>query len=165
MTIPFTVQVLATVLFGCAVLHTFSVSVFAKLSDKKGAHTGFWHLMAEVEVAFGVWAFLLIVLMACLAGSATAIDFVDTRNYTEPLFVFAIMVVAASRPILELVGGVVRGLARVLPLSRHLSTFFIVLGIVPLLGSLITEPAAMTLAALLLRDAYFKRPGHELFKT
>ena len=164
MTMPFSVQVLATVLFACAVLHTFSVSVFAGLSAKQGTHSGFWHLMAEVEVVFGFWAFLLIVLMAFMADPVTAIDFVDTRNYTEPLFVFAIMVVAASRPILELVGGLVRGLARALPLCRHLSTFFIVLGIVPLLGSLITEPAAMTLAALLLRDAYFKRPGHELFK-
>jgi len=164
MTIPFSVEVLATVLFGCAVLHTFSVSVFAKLSHQNGTHSGFWHLMAEVEVVFGFWAFVLIVAMAAMAGNSTAIDFVDKRNFTEPLFVFAIMVVAASRPILELVGALVRGLARLLPMSRHLSTFFIVLGIVPLMGSLITEPAAMTLAALLLRDAYFKRPGHELFK-
>ena len=58
----------------------------------------------------------------------------------------------------------VRILARALPVNKHLATFFIVLSVVPLMGSLITEPAAMTLAALLLRDAYFKRPGHESFK-
>ncbi|KAG0921564.1 hypothetical protein G6F31_020271 [Rhizopus arrhizus] len=42
--------------------------------------------------------------MAALSGPATAINYMDTRNFTEPLFVFVIMVVAASRPILELVG-------------------------------------------------------------
>ena len=90
MVIPFSVQVLATVLFVCAILHTFSVTIFAKLSDKKGTHSGFWHLLAEVEVVFGLWAFILIVAMAMMAGPATAIHFVDHSNFTEPLFVFAI---------------------------------------------------------------------------
>ena len=164
MVIPFSVQVLATVLFVCAILHTFSVTIFAKLSDKKGTHSGFWHLLAEVEVVFGLWAFILIVAMAMMAGPATAIHFVDHSNFTEPLFVFAILVVAGSRPILELVAALVRVLAKALPVNKHLATFFIVLSVVPLLGSLITEPAAMTLAALLLRDAYFKCAGHERFK-
>ena len=83
----------------------------------------------------------------------------DTRNFTEPLFVFVIMVVAASRPILELVGQLVRLTARVLPLRRELATFFVIMSLVPLGGSFITEPAAMTLAAILLRDAYFRTSG------
>jgi hypothetical protein len=58
----------------------------------------------------------------------------------------------------------VRALARLIPVPRQLATYFVVLTFVPLAGSLITEPAAMTLAALLLRDAYFKRPGHSAFK-
>jgi hypothetical protein len=103
-------------------------------------------------------------VMALIAGVPTMVNYVDTTNFTEPLFVFAIMVVAASRPILELVGGVVRAIARVIPVPRQLATYFVVLTVVPLSGSLITEPAAMTLAALLLRDAYFKRPGHNAFK-
>jgi hypothetical protein len=58
----------------------------------------------------------------------------------------------------------VRGLARILPLRRELAMYFVTMSFVPLSGSFITEPAAMTLAALLLRDAYFSRSGQAGFK-
>ena len=161
---PDTIEFVATALFAVAVIHTFSVPVFARLAHRNGPHAGVWHLLSEVEAVFGVWAFVLIVCMALLKGSETAIQYVDTRNFTEPLFVFVIMVVAASRPILELVGLVVRGLARLLPMSREVATFFVVMSIVPLGGSFITEPAAMTLAAILLREGYFRQAGHTRFK-
>jgi len=161
-------ELTATVLFALAVIHTFSVPFFARLAHRNGPHAGFWHMVSEVEAVFGLWAFALIVAMAALAGPASAVDYLDTRNFTEPLFVFAIMVVAASRPIIELVGFVVRAVAgmltRSLSVRRELATFFVVLALVPLAGSFITEPAAMTLAALLLRDAYFSRPGQAGFK-
>ena len=164
MTMPHSIQVIATVLFAVAIVHTFSVPVFARLAHKHGPHAGLWHFLSEVEAVFGMWAFVLLVVMALLAGVPTAVDYMDTRNFTEPLFVFAIMVVAASRPILDMVSGIVRAIARAIPVKRQLATYFVVLTFVPLSGSLITEPAAMTLAALLLRDAYFKRPGHSAFK-
>ncbi|MGV2863890.1 putative Na+/H+ antiporter [Achromobacter sp. ESBL13] len=161
---PQPIEVIATILFAVAVLHTFSVPVFARLAHRGGPHAGIWHLFAEVEAVFGVWAFALIVAMAALTGPASAVSYMDTRNFTEPLFVFVIMVVAASRPILELVGLLVRVVARVLPLPRELATFFVVMALVPLGGSFITEPAAMTLAAILLRDAYFRTSGRAGFK-
>lgn len=164
MDVPHSVQVIATVLFAIAIVHTFSVPVFARLAHKNGPHAGVWHFLAEVEAVFGVWAFVLIVVMALVAGTSTMIEYMDTRNFTEPLFVFAIMVVAGSRPIIELVSAAVRLIALALPVPRQLATFFVVLTFVPLAGSLITEPAAMTLAALLIRDGYFKRPGHNGFK-
>lgn len=158
------IEIVATVLFAVAVLHTFSVPVFARLAHRNGPHAGVWHLLSEVEAVFGVWAFALIVIMAATQGSKAALDYMDTRNFTEPLFVFVIMVVASSRPILELVGMLVRALARLLPVRRELATFFVVMSVVPLGGSFVTEPAAMTLAALLLRDAYFRVHGHAGFK-
>ncbi|MFZ4711033.1 MAG: putative Na+/H+ antiporter, partial [Zwartia sp.] len=161
---PHSVQVIATVLFAVAIVHTFSVPFFARLAHKNGPHAGLWHFLSEVEAVFGVWAFVLLVVMALLAGVPTAVDYMDSRNFTEPLFVFAIMVVAASRPIIDMVSGIVRAIAHAIPIKRQLATYFVVLTFVPLSGSLITEPAAMTLAALLLRDAYFKRPGHSAFK-
>ena len=164
MTMPHSIQVIATVLFAVAIVHTFSVPVFARLAHKHGPHAGLWHFLSEVEAVFGVWAFVLLVVMALLAGLPTAVDYMDSRNFTEPLFVFAIMVVAASRPIIDMVSGIVRAIAHAIPIKRQLATYFVVLTFVPLSGSLITEPAAMTLAALLLRDAYFKRPGHSAFK-
>jgi len=157
-------EYLATALFAVAIVHTFSVPVFARLAHRNGPHAGLWHLLSEVEAVFGVWACVLLACMALLAGMDTMVEYVDTRNFTEPAFVFAIMVIAASRPILELVSLLVRGLARILPLRRELAMYFVTMSFVPLSGSFITEPAAMTLAALLLRDAYFSRPGQAGFK-
>ncbi len=161
---PGIIELVATILFAVAIIHTFSVPVFARLANRNGPHAGLWHLLGEVEAVFGVWAFVLIVIMALLAGTHDAVAYLDSRNFTEPAFVFAIMVVAASRPILELVNMTVRGAARLLPMRRELSTFFVTLALVPLAGSFITEPAAMTLAALLLRDGYFYRQGQAGFK-
>jgi Na+/H+ antiporter NhaD/arsenite permease-like protein len=45
-----------------------------------------------------------------------------------------------------------------LPMHRQVATFFVALSLLPLLGSFITEPAAMTLAALLLRERFYN-PG------
>lgn len=159
---PDVIELTATILFAVAVIHTFCVSVFARRAARGGRHAGLWHLLSEVEVVFGVWAFVLLAAMAAWAGGDRAIAYMDGRDFTEPAFVFVVMVVAASRPILALVDRLVRGLARVLPLRGEVATFFLTLSLVPLAGSFITEPAAMTLAALLLRDACFRhglRPG------
>jgi len=161
---PNTIELIASILFALAVVHTFSVPVFARLANRQGAHAGLWHLLSEVEAVFGVWAGVLLVFMAFAANVDAAVHYLDTRNFTEPAFVFAIMVVAASRPILQLVVTIVRLIARVLPMPRALAMYFVTLACVPLTGSFITEPAAMTLAALILRDAYFRRPGQAGFK-
>jgi hypothetical protein len=161
---PSSIEIVATLLFALAIIHTFAVPVFARQAHKGGAHAGLWHLLAEVEVVFGVWAFVLLVCMALLAGTDAAVSYMDTRNFTEPLFVFAIMVVAGSRPILDLVMDAVAAIARRAPFSRSVTTYFITLSLVPLLGSLITEPAAMTLAAIMLRDTSFRRIENARFK-
>lgn len=161
---PHVVEIIATVLFVLAVIHTFSVPVFARLANRNGPHAGLWHLLSEVEAVFGVWACVLLFFMALTSGVTDAVTYLDTRNFTEPAFVFAIMVVAASRPILELVGKIVNLLAKMLPLKESLAKFFVIMAFVPLAGSFITEPAAMTLAALLLRDSYFHRSGLAGFK-
>ncbi|MBB5216236.1 putative Na+/H+ antiporter [Parapusillimonas granuli] len=157
-------EYLATALFAIAIIHTFSVPVFARLANRGGTHAGLWHLLSEVEAVFGVWACVMLAVMALLSGVGDTVTYIDTRNFTEPAFVFAIMVVAASRPILELVGKLVRVLARLLPMRRELAMYFVIMSVVPLAGSFITEPAAMTLAALLLRDAYFGRSEQAGFK-
>jgi len=161
---PNAIEITAALCFALAVLHTFSTSFFAQLAHRGGPHAGVWHLLSEVEVVFGAWAFVLLVAMAALSRVDDAVHYLDTRNFTEPLFVFAIMVVAASRPILELVRLLLRSLLRLLPVRRELGLFFLVMSLVPLAGSLITEPAAMTLAAILLRDTYFRTHWHIRFK-
>ena len=161
---PSFIEALATFLFAVAIIPTFSVPVFARLANKNGPHSGLWHMLAEVEAVFGVWAFALVVFMIVSVGASDAVSYIDSRNFTEPAFVFAIMVVAASKPILDLVGVSVRYIARLLPMRMEVAMFFVTMSIVPLAGSFITEPAAMTLAALLLRDAYFRRSGQSGFK-
>lgn len=152
---PTTLQVIAAVLFGLALIHTFSTRFFERLAEARPAHAGLWHLLGEIEVVFGFWALVLIVAIAGFEGTTAATQYVDSRNFTEPMFVFAIMVIAGTRPVLEYAQGLVKLLARLLPMHDNIAFFFVALSFVPILGSFITEPAAMTLAALILRDRYF----------
>ncbi|MFM7254706.1 MAG: putative Na+/H+ antiporter [Betaproteobacteria bacterium] len=150
-------------LFAIAVLHTFSTKFFEHLAHTRPEHAGVWHLLGEVEVVFGFWAIVLIAFMLLALGFKPATDYLDSRNFTEPMFVFAIMVVAASRPILDLTRGIVTTLARALPLPGLVGYYLLALSAIPLLGSFITEPAAMTLAALMLRDGlYTRNPSNRL---
>jgi len=85
-----------------------------------------------------------------LSGSQAAIAHLEGLNFIEPLFVFVVMVVAGTRPVLQAATSLVNGLARLLPLPGATGFAFVCLGVAPLFGSFITEPAAMTVAALLL---------------
>jgi Na+/H+ antiporter NhaD/arsenite permease-like protein len=67
------------------------------------------------------------------------------------------MIVAASRPVLQFATLIVQLIARILPLSRPVAVYVTILAIVPLLSSFITEPAAMTLAALMLKELYYSK--------
>jgi len=151
-----TIQLTALALFVVALCHTFAAKQFERLSHRFPRHAGLFHLLGEVEVVFGFWAIVLVVAMALLQGGGAALEYAESRNYTEPLFVFVVMVVAASRPILRTVVAAVDALARRLPLATPLATAWLGLAAVPLLGSLITEPAAMTLAAMMLAPLVFK---------
>ena len=150
-------EILAATIFAIAVIHTFSTRFFAHLAHLQPRHAGLWHLLGEVEVVFGFWAFVLIASLFWLSGQDAAVSYLEGRNFTEPMFVFVVMVIAASRPIVTTVINAVRLLAALIPVRKVLAVYFLCLAIVPLLGSFITEPAAMTLAALMLRDRYFSR--------
>ncbi|NGM88933.1 hypothetical protein G5B35_16625 [Parapusillimonas sp. SGNA-6] len=152
---PTSIQIIGATLFAVAVLHTFSTKFFERLAHTQPRHAGIWHLLGEVEVVFGFWAMVLTVFLFGMQGADEAIGYLESRNFTEPMFVFAIMVVAGTRPILHCARTAVRAAARWLPLSDGMALYFLVLSVVPLLGSFITEPAAMTLAALMLRDTLF----------
>lgn len=154
---PTLIQTLGAALFALAVIHTFSTKFFERLAHSQPRHAGIWHLLGEVEVVFGFWAMVLMLFMFAISGTQDATAYLESRNFTEPMFVFAIMVVAGTRPILQFAGASVRGLARLMPIPRGAAMYFLVLAFVPLLGSFITEPAAMTLAALMLRDTLLSR--------
>ena len=158
------IEVIAAVIFACALLHTFTTKYFEKLDDRYPKHAGLFHLLGEVEVVFGFWAGILMLFMALTAGGKQAVDYVESRQYTEPLFVFVVMVVAASRPVLEAVRATMTRIARAIPLSNTAAQVWLGLAGVPLFGSLITEPAAMTLAALMLAPLVFRQTMPEWLK-
>lgn len=151
------INLIAAVLFGLALVHTFATKTVERLADKYPRHAGLFHFFGEVEVVFGLWALILILAMAMVSGGAQAIEYAESRTYTEPLFVFVIMVVAASRPVLETIRALIAVLARLSPLRTALVRVWLCLALVPLIGSFITEPAAMTLAALMLGPQIFRQ--------
>lgn len=178
---PFNVA--ATVIFILAILHTFAAGPLTQLAHRSeerhaealrmrgpldDAHPNgvpevsfmatVFHFLGEVEAVFGIWVIVL-------AGAATYFhswpDFElylgRDRNFTEPLFVVVIMAIAASRPVLraaERLMALAASLGKGSPAAWWLS----VLIIAPILGSFITEPAAMTIGALLLAKKFY--PHH-----
>ena len=152
---PTAVQWVGAIIFAIAIVHTFSTKYFEKLAHARPAHAGIFHLLGEVEAVFGFWAMVLMVVMVALVDTQSATQYLDSRNFTEPMFVFAIMVVAGSRSVLHMARRLVEAIAAFVPLPGSLGFYFLTLSVVPLLGSFITEPAAMTLAALMLRDRLY----------
>ncbi len=150
----------ASIIFAIAVLHTFCTSHFETLAKNSPKHAGLWHLLGEVEIVFGFWAAILIIYMWLVNDLASAKEYANKRNFTEPLFVFAIMVVAGSKPILyfatQILQTLGKGMQCILRTKQAPTLYFLTLCITPLLGSVITEPAAMTLAAFLLRDLVYR---------
>ena len=161
---PTLIEIIATLTFGLALIHTFAASQFQHLAHTHPRHSGLFHLLGEVEVVFGVWAAILILLMAFVSRPEQAIDYLDSRNYAEPLLVFVLMVMAASRPLVEAARSINNGLARLIPLQPLTARFVVTMSFIPLMGSFITEPAAMTLAALLMRDQFLRHDLPERFK-
>ena len=157
-------QYIALAIFVLALGHTFAAKQFERLSHRFPKHAGLFHLLGEVEVVFGFWAIVLILVMALIQGSDKSLAYAESRNYTEPLFVFVVMVVAASRPVLRTVVSVADAIAHIAPLPTPVASAWLGLSAVPLLGSLITEPAAMTIAALMLAPQIFMRQMPERLK-
>ena len=155
---------LAAAVFALALVHSFSTRYFEHLAHTHPQHAGLWHLLGEVEVVFGLWASFLMVMLFALIGQDRTLDYLESRNFTEPLFVFAVMVIAGTRPILSLARSSILRITQLWPQQPMLALYVVVLSLVPLLGSLITEPAAMTLGALLLRDSLFSRHVSERLK-
>jgi hypothetical protein len=114
-------------------------------------------MLGEVEIVFGFWAITLILIFFLLSGKIETLNYLNNQSYVEPLFVFVIMIVAASKPILDFSLTCVKQISKLLPVNKSLSLFFVTMTFVPLLGSFITEPAAMTLAALILKDHFYSK--------
>jgi hypothetical protein len=158
---PSLTEITGAALFALAVLHTFFVgrfSAWAHHFPKGSLRENLIHFLAETEIVFGMWAALLfLVLIAQDRDIGAASKYIDTLNFTEAKFVLVIMVMAASKPVLRAAEFFINGTARLIPLPNAAAFYFVALGFGPILGSFITEPAAMTLVALILRQRFYSR--------
>ncbi|MBC7741909.1 MAG: hypothetical protein H7061_06915 [Bdellovibrionaceae bacterium] len=150
-------KTVGTVFFTFAFIHSFCAPLIAKLAVRNQSHS-WWqrclHWLSEVEIIFGFWAFLFLVCMAFALGFAEPFNYVNTLSMTEPIFIFCIMMIASTKPFIWLAENFILFLSqtfhRMLKIEPVLLQFFFLITIGPLSGSLITEPAAMTITALLL---------------
>lgn len=164
---PTPFEILATVLFALAVLHTFLIKNFHHLATRShpgSVRANMLHLLGEIEIVFGIWGGLLVASVFLLNGKMQAIQYLEGLNFTEPIFVFAIMTVAATRPVVQFAVSLIGNCSRVAFLPARVAFYFVSLVIGPLLGSFITEPAAMTVTALILRDRYFTAAVSDRFR-
>lgn len=175
--LPDYAKYVSTAIFALAILHTFCVKIFAELAHRApegSIRENFFHLLSEVEIVFGFWAGVFVLFLTTALTPKDAIAYVESRNYTEPLFVFVIMTVCATRPVLDLVNRVMEFIASGLVLAgralrlrfftRDMAEFLVIFIMGPILGSFITEPAAMTVSALLLLRKFYSRSSDLGFK-
>ncbi|MBL0716292.1 MAG: putative Na+/H+ antiporter [Desulfosarcina sp.] len=175
-------NVVATLIFILAIVHTFLSSRFMAMAHRfEHAHEGrqargevspkavshaaeLFHFLGEVEAIFGIWAVALVAAIVAFSGWSTAVFYIGQRvNFIEPMFVVVIMTLAATRPILKLTESIMQKIAGLLGGSLT-AWWFTILTVGPVLGSFITEPAAMTIAALLLAKKFYELDPPEGFK-
>lgn len=174
-------NVIATGIFFLAIIHTFLASKFMhiahRLRDEQAERiarrkaTGAqmppdgkeevsfkaeaMHFFGEVEAIFGIWIIPLLVAFVAFKGWPSAEHYVSRGvNFTEPLFVVIIMAISATRPVLRVAEQCMSAVAG-LGGSTQAAWWLSILTIGPLLGSFITEPAAMTISALLLARRFY----------
>jgi len=175
-------NLIATLIFFLAIVHTFMTGRFMAIAhrwehehqdkikngiaDRDSVHHGaeLFHFLGEVEAVFGIWAIALALAIIGFYDWKTMENYISYRvNYTEPLFVVVIMALAATRPILRLSEAIIRMIAKLLGGSLT-AQWLTVLTIGPLLGSFITEPAAMTISALVLAKIFYELEPSQKFK-
>ncbi len=175
-------NVVASCIFLLAILHTFLTSRFLQLSHKwekkhqeriksgmadrySVSHKAeLFHFLGEVEAVFGIWAAFLVIAIITFFDPPTAVNYISRDvNFTEPMFVVVIMILAATRPILKFAEAIMFKITDLL--GGSLTAFwFTVLTLGPVLGSFITEPAAMTISALLLSSKLYTLNPSKKFK-
>ena len=174
---PTNLQLVGTILFACAVCHTFLVSKIQHLAHKypEGSMMeNLLHFLGEVEAVFGLWAAIFIAYFASTHGLMQldadhkviggALKYLEQDvNFTEPAFVFVIMCMAGTRPVIVFAEKIIMAISKVIPLPGKMAFYVSSLIIGPILGSFITEPAAMTVTALILLDYFYSNKMSKKF--
>jgi Putative Na+/H+ antiporter len=183
-------NLVATVIFLGAIVHTFLVNRFRKMAhnyqqsyeaieyllhatdglpdfgkkqDKLLFRAQLFYFLSEVEAVFGVWLIPLFVAIIAFHGWSTMVDYVGNVNVADAIFVVVIMAMASSLPIIRLTETVIAKVSAI-GSGTPASWWLAILTLGPLLGSFITGPAAMTICALLLRHRFYSLKPSERLK-
>ena len=182
--VPF--NLVASVIFCLAICHTFLTAKFRRwahvaetkhaaqraqrtpnadsdedgLPDEVSFKGQILHFLGEVEAVFGIWVLVLVGAIVYFYDWQAVLDYIGQEvKFTEPMFVVVIMAIAGTRPILRCAEGCLQRIAAI-GRGTVAAWWLSILIAAPLLGSFITEPAAMTIAALLLsRKFYVMKPS------
>jgi MFS family permease len=160
-------QYIATILFVFALIHTFIAGKLTQLSHrfKQGSvKRNILILFGEVEIVFGLWSALLVLLGSILINFKFVSNYLNNRDFTDAIFVFVVMSVCSTKPIIYLAEKTLVNISHILPINNNIAIFFSILFLGPLLGSFITGPAAMTICALLLMPRFFTSTQSRKFK-
>lgn len=155
-----TIGVIATFCFVCALSQSLFSAKILSLSDRLKSNrpflSRFFHFAGEPEIVFGLWAAVFLAALMITGGFNAGLKWMDELNFSEVAFVFVIMILASTKPITDAAETLIASISRLFPFAPGVRIYAGVLIIGPLLGSLITEPAAMTITAILLKRAVFK---------
>ena len=170
--VPF--NLVGTIIFFCAIVHTFLTGKFMAIAhrwqhdheekkrqgqaDKHSVHhrAELFHFLGEVEAVFGLWAIALAAAIFFFYDWTTLTNYIVYNvNFVEAEFVVVIMTLASTRPILKLSESIILKIANLFG-GTLTARWFTALTVGPILGSLITEPAAMTICALLLANKFYE---------
>jgi hypothetical protein len=160
-------NLLASAIFALAILHTFLAPTLLRASHRlahrlnrrageevHSVRVELLHFLGEVEAVFGIWVVPVLLALVAARGARAPEQFLSHVNFTEALFVVVVMAIAATRPVM-VVAERLLGLAAALGRGTPLAWWTATLSLGPLLGSLITEPAAMIICALVLDRRLF----------
>ncbi len=156
------INIVSLVVLILAIFTTFFYGYFVTMSNRYKIHSRFFHLISEVEVIFFIWAIFLVVTLCFLQGKDLTFEYINDLKFIEPIFMFCIMIISSSNPITEFFNKLVVVFSRLMPINLASALLFTTLCVIPLIGSIITEPAAITLAALFLKRYFFYSISHKL---
>jgi len=139
-----------------------------KSSQKLSVKVATLHLFGEIEIVFALWAAILGAFFVYFINWASFLSYLENQvSFTEPVFVVVIMAVCSTRPIqnfserlLKKVSGVFARLFK----TKMGAFWFVTLFFGSFLGSLITEPAAVTIVALMLGQYFFPYTQNQKLK-
>ncbi len=169
----------ATIIFLIAIVHAFFYGEFLYLSKHirnqhkhvsglKEVFIRFLHFLSEVEIVFALWLIPLFAGFTYCYGWENLTSYLDDMAYkqerfAEPIFVLVIMGISATRPIVDFASSSIEKLAK-LGGGTVKAWWCAILIAGTMLGSLITEPAAITICAMLLGRYFFKHEPSVKFK-